>query len=59
MHSYEEGDLGKRSGEGVKAERYAMRMYKIELILDRTYGEYRNACYRAKVQVGEPLPKEE
>lgn len=43
----------------VKAERNtSMRMYKIELILDRIYGEYRNACYRAKVQVGEPLPKE-
>lgn len=28
-------------------------------IVDRIYNEYRNACYKAKIQVGEELPEEQ
>lgn len=35
------------------------RLYQINTIVDRIYNEYRNSCYRLKIQVGEELPAEE
>ncbi len=35
------------------------KQYRLGIIVDQIYNEYRNACYRAKVQVGEILPEEE
>lgn len=35
------------------------KVYALSVIVDRIYNEYRNACYKAKVQVGGELPKDE
>ena len=40
----------------VKNEKNYNKMYAISTIVDRIYTEYRNACYKAKVQVGDVLP---
>lgn len=44
----------------VKAERESWRKtFALAAMFDRIYNEYRNACYKAKIQVGEKLPEEE
>lgn len=35
------------------------KQYRLGIIVDQIYNEYRNNCYRAKVQVGEMPPKNE
>ncbi len=44
----------------VKSERESWRKsFALATIVDRIYNEYRIACYKAKIQVGEKLPEEQ
>ena len=44
----------------VKSEKESWRKsIAFATIVDRIYNEYRNACYKAKIQVGEELPEEQ